>query len=241
MTRQLALRFPLLSTANFADFHAGPNQQTVDLLRAAARGDGPELVWVWGASGSGRSHLLQSACRECDTGGGWAIYLPLAELAGGQNMAALDDLEQADLICLDDVDRIAGSPLWEEALFHFHNRALAANKRLVYAAESPTSIRIALPDLRTRCTAALVCGLKNLNDDDRLAALQQRAKRHNYELSDENASLLLRRLPRDLGMLFDALATLDEASLAQRRRINPRLVREVIDEITLNRTKKDPS
>lgn len=242
MSRQLPLRFPLAAAANFEDFHAGPNQQTLDLLRAAARGTGPEVLWVWGPQGSGRSHLLQSACRDCDSVGGWAIYLPLRELADGPNTEVLEGLERADLVCLDDIDAVAANGAWEEALFHLHNRMLASGHRLVYCADAPpTGAGIALPDLRTRCCAALVCALRPLSDEDRVVALGMRARRHNFELSEENAKLLLRRLPRDLGALFEAVATLDEVSLAQKRRITPRLVREVIEAIHTRQTKKDPS
>ena len=37
---------------------------------------------------------------------------------------ALSGLETHEIVCLDDVDRIAGQRVWEEAIFHLYNRIL---------------------------------------------------------------------------------------------------------------------
>ena len=64
------------------------------------------------------SHLLQAAC--ADRVQRSAIYLPLAEHDGLQP-EMLDGLERLELVALDDVDRVAVSAEWNQALFRLIN------------------------------------------------------------------------------------------------------------------------
>ena len=52
----------------------------------------------------------------------YAAYLPLAELRH-TDAAVFEGLELLELVCLDDVDAVAGEALWEHALFDLFNRA----------------------------------------------------------------------------------------------------------------------
>lgn len=136
-----------------------------------------ELIYLWGQPGVGRSHLLQAACLRVEERGELAVYLPLAEVAE-YGPALLDNLEQSELVCLDDLDAVAGDATWEEALFHLFNRLRDAGRRLLLAADaSPRELAIKLPDLQSRLSLALVFQLQQLSDEDKLRALQLRASR----------------------------------------------------------------
>ncbi len=121
MGEQLPLRLQLKASARFANFVAGPNLELIDQLRQAARGQGETFFFCWGCAGSGRTHLLQACCHQAASAGRSAAYVSLRE-AGGLATALLEGWEQFDLVCIDDVDAIAGDSDWEEALFHLYNR-----------------------------------------------------------------------------------------------------------------------
>ncbi|MGY8818503.1 MAG: DnaA ATPase domain-containing protein, partial [Pseudomonadales bacterium] len=117
---QLPLGIRLRDDATFANFYPGANAAAlgyVERVCSPAAGWSDELIYLWGGTGVGRSHLLQAACLRVEQRGELAVYLPLAEVAE-YGPALLDDLEQSELVCLDDLDAIAGDPVWEEALFH---------------------------------------------------------------------------------------------------------------------------
>ena len=57
--QQLALDLQLADYAVFASFYPGPNATVFDAVRSAAEDPAPQVHWIWGAAGSGRSHLLQ--------------------------------------------------------------------------------------------------------------------------------------------------------------------------------------
>ena len=71
--------------------------------------------------------------------------------------------------------------------------------------------------------------LQTLDDDEQVTALQLRANLRGFELPDEAAQYLLRRLPRDMASLCTFLDELDEESLVSQRRLTVPFVREVMD------------
>ena len=228
--RQLTLGIRLRDSARFDSFLPGPNAEPLAALRALAEGQGESPLYCWGPAGSGRSHLLQAACQHAGARGRGAAYLPLAEHAA-LDPAMLEGLEAMPLVCLDDVQAVAGEAHWEEGLFHLFNRIRERGGALAVAADrAPAALPLALPDLRSRLEWGLVYALAPLDDAQRLAALQLRARRRGFELPDDTGRYLMRRVPRDMPALFELLDRLDEASLAAQRRLTVPFVKGVLGE-----------
>src|SRR6185295_16920087 len=62
--QQLPLSISPAPAPDFDNFVAGPNAEALERVRALARGELAErIVYLWGAQGSGRSHLLAAAAR----------------------------------------------------------------------------------------------------------------------------------------------------------------------------------
>ncbi len=225
MASQLPLHIGLGDYARFENFYAGPNRELLDTLQGFAAGSDERFCFLAGAFGSGKSHLLQACCAAV---GGRAVYLPLSAIHQ-PTPDLLDDLEQMSLVCLDDIDGICGQPDWEEALFDLYNRIREAGGRLLVAAEGlPQALGIRLPDLVSRLRWGLVYQLRPMDDGERLAALQLRARLRGFELPDDTGQYLLRRMPRDLPALFELLDHLDQASLVAKRRLTIPFVRTVL-------------
>lgn len=197
-----------------------------DAVRAAARGESRDWLFLAGPAGSGKSHLLLAACAEAASAGRRAAYLPLPAFAGRLG-EALAQQEGFDLVCLDGLDAIAGNAADEEALFHFHNRARAGGGVVLYAARgNPAALGITLPDLVTRLGQCVRLTLEPLDEAGRRAVLRERAARRGLELDDAVLDYLLRRVDRDLASLTRLLDTLDRASLAAQRRITIPFLRQ---------------
>lgn len=216
-TPQLPLSLRTPPDQRLDAFHGQPAVR--DAVRAAARGEQRDWLYLSGPAGSGKTHLLLAACAEAGAAGRRAAYLPLAAFAG-----ALADVlpaqEGADLVCLDGLEAIAGQRADEEALFHFHNRARAGGTVLLYAARgNPAALGLGLPDLATRLGQCTRFTLEALDDDGRRELLRQRAARRGLQLDDAAMDYLMRRSERDLASLTALLDRLDKASLAAQRRI----------------------
>lgn len=226
---QLPLGVGLRDDATFANYLPNGNATLVDRLRAQLDETGEPFLFLWGGADVGRSHLLQAACHEASDRDKRALYLPLEEL-GHFPPHILEDIERLDLVAIDDLDRVLGRKRWEEALFHCFNRLRDAGKRLVIAASaSPRQLDIGLPDLASRLTWGMTFHVKPLDDDGRVEALKLRARGRGMQLPDEVARYILHRGPRRLSELFEALETLDRASLSAQRKLTIPFVKQALN------------
>lgn len=222
---QLALNLRLRDASSFENYLVGRNREAVERLQEVARslGSAPHAPASWlylrGEPGSGKTHLLEAVCRAAQERGHTPLYVPLAEKADFTT-ALLEDAEQAPLVCVDDVDAVAGDAPWEAALFALYEHLRAHGGMLVLAASaSPAAIGLKLADLATRLAAGLVYQLHPLTDTEKLAALRLRARRRGLEMTEEVANYLLTRFPRDMHSLFALLDRLDTATLVAQRRL----------------------
>ena len=228
MSGQLPLGLQLKASARFSNFVAGANRELLEQLQLAAKGAGEPFFACWGNTGSGKTHLLQASCHEAAERGRTVAYLSLNDLPA-LRPELLEGWERYDLVCLDDVDVLAGDPAWEEALFHLYNRIRERDSCLVVSSVVPPArLNISLPDLVSRLSWGLVYQLQPLNDEQRMQALQLRAQQRGCEMPDETGRYLLRRLPRDMPTLFDMLDELDEASLVAQRKLTVPFVKSVL-------------
>jgi DnaA family protein len=218
----LALRFP--ADQRFRDFVGSEGVR--DLVAAVARNEQHDWLYLAGATGSGKTHLLLAACAEASEQR--ASYLPLGALAGSLEQA-LVGAELSGLVCLDGVEAIAGRREDEVALFHFHNRARAGGARVIYAASAmPTALPFVVPDLVSRLEQCTRLALPPLDEAGRREVLTRRAARRGLELDDAVLDYLFRRVGRDLGTLTTLLDRLDRESLAAQRRITVPFLRQLL-------------
>jgi DnaA family protein len=183
-------------------------------------------MYLFGPHGGGKSHLLQAACHLAPAN---SAYLPLAELYAAPAADLLSRLERQGLVCIDDLDRIAGNPAWEEALFHFFNRARECGCRLLFAGRSsPRRLPLTLEDLRSRLGWGPVFQLPAPDDDQLQAILQFRARRRGLDMPPEVARFLVSRAPREMAALMQRLDTLDTRSLADQRALTVPFVKQAL-------------
>jgi len=224
--RQLPLGVQLGVSLRFETFHAGANGEAVAALSELA-GDGSRSpLWIYGAQGSGKSHLLQAACAQAGARGLTAAWLPLGAVRA-EGPGRLDGFAALDLVALDDVDAVAGDASWERALFTFYNELQERRGRLVLSALAPpAALPFRLPDLASRVGAAAVHRLAPLEEAEQAEALARRARHRGLELPEETLTFLTRRAPRDFAALCRLLDELDLESLAAQRRLTVPFVRD---------------
>ncbi len=230
MSEQLPLGLGPDKSLCFANFYTlAPNRLLVNQLRLQAIGEGEQWVYVHGGAESGRSHLLQASCQEAAEAGMRSAYIPLKELAEYSPQELLSGAEQLHLLCIDDLELVAGNKPWEEALFHCYNRmTLSGSAMLIAAAEPAATVAVALPDLRSRLSSFSVYQMRGLQDEEKMAALRFRADCLGMELSQEIAEYLYHRASRNLAALFSCLEQLDLESLRQKRALTKPFVKTVM-------------
>lgn len=227
--QQLPLEIRLADHAVFNNFLPVGNELLIHELRTAAIHEARPIVWIWGPTESGRSHLLQACIAEADERGRRSAYVPLARSLG-LPAAALEGLGELDVVGLDDIDAIAGDAAFERAVFGLFEQLRQSGGCLVVAASSPPGdAPFQLPDLVSRLKSGGAYRVQPLDDAGRLAALQIRARFRGFDLPDETGRYLLNRMARGPASLFRVLDTLDRAALVAQKRLTIPFVRSVLD------------
>ncbi|PCF94887.1 DnaA regulatory inactivator Hda [Vreelandella nigrificans] len=230
MPAQLPLGVGLRDDATFNNYYvSSANASLVEYFTRQLEPNAEPFLYLWGAPGSGRSHLLQAACNAASDADKRALYLPLADL-GHFPPLMLEEIERLDIVAIDDLEYVVGRKRWEEALFHAFNRLRDAGKALVIASSSPPrQLDVVLPDLASRLTWGVTFHLHPLDDAERLGALKLRAKVRGMQLPDDVGRYILHRGPRDLNELCRALETLDQASLSAKRKLTIPFVKSALN------------
>jgi DnaA family protein len=223
MTQQLILDLLPPSPASLDNFVAGDNVAVLDALRNLRPG---RAIYLWGASGAGRSHLLQAIATAED-----AFYFGRESAAADLKDIATADTRRYRLIAVDDVQCL--DEAGQAALFTLYNRwrEVAAGGNgfaLVLAGDrAPLSMPLR-EDLRTRLGWDLIFRLELLSDEDRAQALQKRAGERGLQLSPEVVSWVLTHYARDMGRLTALIDALDRYSLEKHRAITLPLLKDLL-------------
>ncbi len=223
---QLPLGFHFPAHQRLDAFVPGANGAALAAVAQAARDPAAPWVFVSGPEGSGKTHLLITACQEGARQR--SQYLPLAAL-GDQAEAALLAAEDFDLLAIDDVHALGGHRAAEFALFDVFKRGRARGATRLFAARAaPVRLPLVLPDLASRLSSCSRFALEPLDDAARRAVLRARAATRGFDLDDAVLEFLFRRYPRDLGALLALLDKVDRASLAAQRRVTVPFLRRII-------------
>jgi DnaA family protein len=227
-TSQLLLNIKLTDDATFENYVGDPAIPQTLLQQLNQSDDHLWYLYLWGGKGVGCSHLLQAACHEGRDMGLTCVYLCLSE-AETMSASILDGLEKLDLVCIDGVEAVTGNSGWEEALFHMFNRIRESGNNLLVAAKTPpVHIDFSLADLQSRLTSGLIYQVKPLTDEQKVQAIQLRARNRGMQVDRDLAKFIITRSSRDTSCLFHSLDKLDEASLHHKRRLTISFAKQVL-------------
>jgi DnaA family protein len=200
------------------NFVPGANGAVVAALRAALAGQGPEFLHLWGAPGSGRSHLLAAVAGAAGAPlpGPGSVPAP----APAQRVYVVDDVQALDA---------AGQSALFALQLAVRERAAAAGAAgalLLTAADRPPAQLPLREDVRTRLAWGLVYALQPIAEPERATALAAYARARGARVDEDLVPWMLTRLPRDMRTLVSVLDALDAYALAQQRALTVPLLRE---------------
>ena len=204
----------------FGSFLPGANAAALAHLRMLVLPGAP--VYLWGAAGTGKTHLLRALAERCHGAGqtvGWfdaADRLPWV-LTPEWSAVVIDRCE-----LLDPDAQHAAFAVFVDATTH--GVQVAAAGRL-----PPVDLRLR-DDLRTRLAWGHVFALQALPEAETRAVLRREADHRGLFLSDEVMDHVLTRFPRDLHHLMGLLDKLDNFSMVKGRRITVPLLRQMLAE-----------
>lgn len=222
LTRMKQIPLPIgpLSEPSFDNFLPGANAPALQHLRTLPLPAAP--VYLWGAAGSGKTHLLRALAAQC--------------VAQGQQVGWFDADDQLPWVLsptwvavfFDRCDAMASDA--QHAAFALFEDAAAHGVQVAAAGRLPPVDLPLRDDLRTRLAWGHVFAMQSLPDAETRAALRREGDRRGIFLSDELMDHLLTHFPRDLGHLMRLFDRLDGYALAAGRRITVPLLRQMLNE-----------
>jgi DnaA family protein len=241
LPRQFALDLSQTPPASIHNFLVSGNEELKDaieqsmaswLLMSAEDSNPLERRWLywWGASGSGRSHLLQAISNAAR-----GKSIRQSDLNPNQPNAWIDLEDQLSrlnnqeviVITVDDVDQL--DERLQGSLFRILNLVQACSRYFIYLAGTlaPHGLQLR-EDLRTRLAWGLIFQVHPLTDSEKVAALSRAAKDRGLNLSADVLPWLINHFYRDMPSLMAMIDALDAYSLETKRAITLPLVRELL-------------
>jgi DnaA family protein len=217
--RQLLLDFTRAPAPTFENFVHGRNAELVHALEAAARGAfGDRVIYVWGETASGKTHLLKAFAEASG-----AVYRQAREFDGFERCGGV--------VALDVIEGLS-----EGAQAEIFNAFIEHSFSLLVVAAQSAPRDVALRrDLATRLASGLTYRVLALTDEEKRDALAAHAKARGFKLEEDVSAYLLSHLRRDMGSLIAALDSLDRYSLETGRPITVPLLKDAL-QLTLSPT-----
>lgn len=185
---------------------------------------------LYGPKGCGKSHLAEVwRARSA------ALSVPATDLAGCDPDALLGD---AQGLVIEDAD----SALDETACFHLYNMLKERGGHLLMTSTLPPSRwKVALPDLKSRLGASLVCEISPPDDDLMVGLLLKLFADRQIQAGPQTISYILPRIERSFVALTDLVAAIDRRALAEKRAVTLPLVRSVMEDMQIAGKHGDPA
>lgn len=222
--KQIALDIGLETVPTLTSYFAGPNEPAIGHLRlwAGSPTRSPVPTYLWGAAGSGKTHLLravQHSLREQGASAGWldaTVHEP-PEYNPAWSVLLLDDVHLFTAV-------------QQHAAFNWFVNAQTHQRGVLAAGLLPPADLALREDLRTRLGWGHVFHLQVLSEPERRAVLRQEADARGVFLGDEVMDFMLTRFSRDLGHLVALLGQLDGYALQTKRAITIPLIKSMLED-----------
>lgn len=227
--KQLALDIGLTPLPTLERFFIGPNTAVMQQLRASVDGCSQAAhsaipMYLWGESGSGKTHLLKAtneALRERGLRAGWMDADTTSAAPFDENWSA---------VLLDEVHWY--SPQQQAAAFNWFinatSPATGAPRWVLAAGDVPPTDLLLRDDLRSRLGWGHVFQMHLLDEAARRLVLRQEADARGVFLSDEVMDYMLKRFSRDLGSLMQLLDKFDSFALRTQRALTIPLLKTML-------------
>lgn len=203
-------------------FVVGANVELTQHLRHLANRANSSLnenfTYLWGGAGAGKTHLLRAMAS-----------LPATRyIAADASADAFEFLPGQQVYLLDDCDKLSDDA--QVSAFALFNQVRENNGVMIAAGSVAPAVLGVREDLRTRLGWGLIYQVHELTDDEKIAALNQRALARGLTLSSGVLPYLITHFRRDMRSLSAMLDALDHYSLETKRAITLPLLRDLLQQ-----------
>ena len=199
------------SLENF--FFSSKNQVLKNELIETLNFEQKKDIFIMGANNSGKTFLLNSLLNHDKSLSKANIYIDLSELDGSKDYFA--DLNQFDLICLDNFDKI--NKKIEVQIFNLINECRATPINLIFASSSNPSELSFMPDLISRLKQMNYFYINEIEDQEVLECIMFVAKKLDLDFSEDIIQFISKRVRRDFSSIKMAIQKLEKFLYSEKK------------------------
>ena len=219
---QLGLPISLNASMLLESFVA--NKELLRLINQLFLNEKSSEVYIYGASGQGKTHVLQGAVLKALEIDKNAVYIDCNESFPEH---ILDFVDQIDFICFDNVHSILREN--QEIFFDLYNRARQAQIFILVSGNTLPSDLEVMKDLKTRLSLAVVYKLEELSDELTMSVIDSQMSQRNLSVNSNVYEYLFKSYSRDLKLLLSTMNDLDKASLQAKKPISIPFVKNFLE------------
>ena len=199
------------SLENF--FFSSKNQVLKNELIETLTFEQKKDIFIVGANNSGKTFLLNSLLNHEESLSKANIYIDLSELDGSKDYFA--DLNQFDLICLDNFDKI--NKKIEVQIFNLINECRATPINLIFASSLNPSELSFMPDLISRLKQMNYFYINEIEDQEVLECIMFVAKNLNLDFSEDVMRFISKRIRRDFSSIKNTIQQLEKFLYSEKK------------------------
>lgn len=178
---------------------------------------GSNPLYIYGVTGSGKTHLLQAVTQGLRKQGLKAVYVRaetftdhvVTAIRASEMSAFRQAYRNVDALLIDDVQVFSRKSATQEELFHTFNTLHTDGKQLILSANvSPAELQLIEPRLVSRFEWGIVLPLEMHTQQDLKNILEKKAEAFNYQLHPKVTQFLLETFTSNSKVLVRALEAL---------------------------------
>jgi chromosomal replication initiator protein len=173
-------------------------------------------IYLWGASGSGKTHLLMALAHAFKSRGLNALYARaetftehvVAAIRGSEMQAFRKAYRNVDILLIDDVHVFARKNATQEEFFHTFNTLHTSGKQIILSSKcAPALLEEIEPRLVSRFEWGINVHFEKLGSADLIRVLEKRCQAFNFPLTEEVSGFLVESFPssKSLQRALDAM------------------------------------
>lgn len=219
-SQQIPLRLKLKTDANFANYHFSSDNLSLTGLQQQL----PNFCYLWGATGSGKSHLLKACSKH------WQQKNLMLSATTVNSFDSLKILPpKLKLLLLDDIDQLSRHNESEIKLFNLFNHCQSnAIKLIVSATISPQDQSWKLPDLRSRLNSGQTHQVKPLKGKPALQLLQKKLQQNAIPFEPNIITYINNHYSDHYPQLNQLLNKIEITTLSEKRKLTIPLIKSLI-------------
>ena len=157
-------------------------------------------IYLWGAPGSGKTHLLMALCTEFKKRGLNALYARaetftehvVSAIRGSEMQSFRKAYRTADVLLIDDIHVFTRKVATQEEFFHTFNTLHASGRQIILSSKcAPALLEEIEPRLVSRFEWGINLHFEKLGPKDLKQVLKKRCEGFNFPLSDDVSAFLI--------------------------------------------------